>query len=102
MIDEARKLGIPVLSEVFSDRTYQDDGKLTPRTSPGAMIADAQSSAKQVLQMVTKKTVTSLSGKVIPVVADTVCIHGDGSEALAFAKNIYQALIQNNVVIKHV
>src|SRR5580693_6750440 len=31
MVQAAKKTGIAVASEVFADRTYQDDGSLTPR-----------------------------------------------------------------------
>jgi UPF0271 protein len=47
---------------------------------------------KQVLQMVHQGFVTSVSGRNIPVVADTVCIHGDGKHAVEFVRAIYQAL----------
>jgi UPF0271 protein len=50
--------------------------------------------------MVKHKTVTSISGKEIPVEADTVCIHGDGKFAVAFAKSIVNLLTSNHVSIK--
>ena len=42
--------------------------------------------------MIHKKTVTAVSGKIIPVVAETICIHGDGVHAVEFAKAINEAL----------
>ncbi|HET9411923.1 MAG TPA: LamB/YcsF family protein, partial [Candidatus Saccharimonadales bacterium] len=100
MIEEAKLVGLRTASEVFADRTYQDDGTLTPRTSPDAMISTPARAAQQVLQMVQRKTVTSLSGKDIPVVAETICIHGDGEHAVVFAKTIVDLLKENNVNIK--
>lgn len=87
-------------SEVFADRTYQNDGSLTPRAQPGAMITDEDKSLQQVLQMLQQKTVTTVSGKTIPIKADTLCIHGDGPHALAFAQRIHQALKQHGIEIK--
>ena len=91
-IREAALLGLKTASEVFADRTYQDDGSLTARSEPNAMIEDAGKAVKQVLQMIKESTVTTLSGKTIPIIAETICIHGDGKHAVEFAKAIYYAL----------
>jgi UPF0271 protein len=100
LISEAKTAGLKTASEVFADRTYQEDGTLTPRSSPQALLHNPQQAAKQVLQMVQHKTVTSVSGKEIAVQAETVCIHGDGVHALAFAQAIVQVLTQNNISIQ--
>ncbi len=91
-IKEAVRLGLKTKSEVFADRTYQDDGSLTPRSQPNALIADTRQAVEQTLQMIHAKTVTTVSGKIIPVVAETICIHGDGDHALEFVIAINQAL----------
>jgi UPF0271 protein len=101
LIDEGKQHGLRTISEVFADRTYQDDGTLTPRTAANALISDADVAIRQVLQMVLEGTVTSVSGKTIPVEAQTVCIHGDGSHALTFARALAQQLDQHHVSIKH-
>jgi len=98
-ITAAEKIGLKTASEVFADRSYQEDGSLTPRSKPGAMITDEDASIKQVLSMVMDHKVTTLSGKVIPVKADTLCIHGDGEKALLFAEKIRKALTENGVEI---
>lgn len=91
-IAEAKKLGLKIAQEVFADRTYRDDGSLTPRSEANALIENDDQCLRQVLQMVREGSVTTTSGKVIPIVADTICIHGDGSHALSFAKKIHEAL----------
>ena len=91
-VKEARRLGLKTKSEVFADRTYQDDGSLTPRSRPNALILDTGKAVEQALQMVNKRTVTAVSGKTIPVVAETICIHGDSEHAVEFAKAISEAL----------
>ena len=98
-VKAAEKIGLKVASEVFADRSYQEDGSLTPRTQPGAMITDEDASIAQVLSMVLKGQVTTLSGKVIPVKADTICVHGDGEKALLFTQKIRKALQENGVEI---
>ena len=99
LISEAEKLGLQTASEVFADRTYQIDGSLTPRSEPNALIKDAEKAVRQVLQMIQTQTVTAISGEIIPIKVETVCIHGDGANALEFARTIKQKLIENNVKI---
>jgi UPF0271 protein len=91
-ISEAKAAGLKTASEVFADRTYQDDGSLTPRSQPNALIEDADKAVQQVLQMVKEGTVTTVSGKTIPIIAETICIHGDGKHAMKFAKAIHEAI----------
>lgn len=91
-IGEAKALGLKTANEVFADRTYQDDGSLTPRSQPNALIEDEHKCIQHVLQMVKEGTLTTVSGKTIPIVAETICIHGDGKHAVSFAKKIHQAL----------
>ncbi|HLF44914.1 MAG TPA: 5-oxoprolinase subunit PxpA [Chitinophagaceae bacterium] len=100
LINEAQKLGLKSCSEVFADRTYREDGRLTARSDPKALIADPEKAIAQVLQMINKGTVTATTGKEIPVTANTVCLHGDGEHAVELAKKIHTALKENNIAIK--
>jgi UPF0271 protein len=99
-ISEANKTGLQTISEVFADRTYQNDGSLTPRTQSNALIQTEEASIQQVLQMINTKSVTSVQGETVPIVAETVCLHGDGLHAVAFAKKITQTLQINKIGIK--
>ena len=85
---------------MFADRTYKDDGSLTSRHKPGALIEDTDKVVAQVLQMIKEGTITSVTGKKVPIVAETICLHGDGEHAVEFAKAIHQALKENNIAIK--
>jgi UPF0271 protein len=96
-IAEAKTLGLKTRSEVFADRTYQDDGSLTPRTKPNALIEEQEKSIHQVLQMVNEGLVTTVSGKKISTIAETVCIHGDGKNALQFAKRLHEVMNTKNL-----
>ena len=99
LIRAGKKEGLLTASEVFADRTYQDDGSLTPRGMAGAMITDEARSLAQVLRMVKEGKVTALSGKEISVTAETICVHGDGPKALAFTKKIRETLEQEGIEI---
>ncbi|NCU03120.1 MAG: 5-oxoprolinase subunit PxpA [Chitinophagaceae bacterium] len=92
LVKEAEQLGLQTANEAFADRTYQDDGSLTPRTKANALITDEQQAIKQVLQLVTTQTVSTINGKTIPIKADTICLHGDGTHAVAFAQLISHTL----------
>jgi 5-oxoprolinase (ATP-hydrolysing) subunit A len=100
MVKAAKQTGLPYASEVFADRTYRDDGSLTPRSYPNALITDEQQSLKQALMMVNKQQVISTSKKTIALKADTLCLHGDGLHAVGFAKIIREALVKEGVAIK--
>jgi len=99
LISEARHRGLAAASEVFADRTYQSDGSLTPRTQPNALIADSGKAVNQVLQMVEDQTVNTADGETIPIKTDTICIHGDGGNAVEFARKIRAALDNKGVSV---
>ena len=88
LISEGNASGLKTASEVFADRTYQDDGSLTPRSRADALITVEKACKKQVEMMVRKGVVVTTSGKKISIKADTVCIHGDGEHAVRFAEVI--------------
>ncbi len=96
----AKAHGLRFYREVFSDRTYTNKGRLTPRQEPHALIETAEQSLAQVLQIILHQTIRSTDGQEISMQADTICIHGDGEHAVAFAQMIKQSLIQQGIAIK--
>lgn len=99
MINAAGDLGLRSASEVFADRSYQDDGSLSPRGQAGALIEDADQSLSQVRQMLTG-SVRAVSGLDVEVRADTLCLHGDQAGALDFARHIRSALTADGVTLQ--
>lgn len=99
MIDIARELGLRVAREGFCDRAYTPDGKLMSRREKDSLIDDPQQAARQALQMVIEQTVTASNGKKIPMIVDTLCIHGDKPTAPAVARAVREALEQNGVTV---
>jgi 5-oxoprolinase (ATP-hydrolysing) subunit A len=95
----AKKHGVPVAAEVFADRGYSDDGTLAPREKPGGMIEDAGESVKHALRMVEEGHVVTLSGKKVPVAADTICLHGDQPGAAVFAKKLREVFSQKGIKV---
>jgi 5-oxoprolinase (ATP-hydrolysing) subunit A len=102
LISEAEKIGLRTASEVFADRTYQPNGNLTPRSESNALIHDSQQAIEQVLQMVETQTVTATNGAQVPLRAETVCIHGDGANALEFASAVREALEAKGIAVRKI
>ncbi len=87
-ITQARIMGLKVANETFADRAYVEDGSLMPRSQNGAVHEDVDSLVQQVLDIQNGFVKTSHDHK-IKLTSDTICIHGDGPNALAFAKVIH-------------
>lgn len=100
LIKAGEKIGLTTASEVFADRTYQNDGTLTPRSQSNALISNTDTAITQVVKMVKEQKVTSIDGKDITIKADTICIHGDGAHALDFAKKIHEVFANEGIFIK--
>ena len=87
-----RDLGCNWAGEIFSDRAYNDDATLVDRKLPGAMIHGAETAATRILQMLEEQAIIAVSGKRIPTRIDTICLHGDGPEALDIARGLRSRL----------
>jgi 5-oxoprolinase (ATP-hydrolysing) subunit A len=99
LIKAGEKYSLNTAQEVFADRTFQPDGSLTPRSEPNALITDELLAIQQSIQMVKENQVTCTTGECIPIVADTICLHGDGAHALSFAQKIRVAFENEGIVI---
>ncbi|MDT0125102.1 5-oxoprolinase subunit PxpA [Paenibacillus sp. RRE4] len=99
LIRAAQRIGVRGVNEVFADRTYTSDGKLTPRSHEGALIERPEVALAQVIRMVKDGVVVSTDGTLVPITADTVCIHGDGAHALTFAQEIRRMLEAESVAL---
>ncbi|HAV2020356.1 5-oxoprolinase subunit PxpA [Citrobacter koseri] len=99
LIRAGEHYGLTTRQEVFADRGYQADGSLVPRTQPGALVEDEEHALAQTLGMVESGRVKSITGEWANVVAQTVCIHGDGEHALAFARRLRAAFEERSIRI---
>lgn len=88
VVPVAEELGLAVAHVGAVDRSYEDDGTLTPRTMPGAVLHDPDEIAERTVRMVTQGTIVSRNGVELPVRTDTVLLHGDGPGAVALARRI--------------
>jgi 5-oxoprolinase (ATP-hydrolysing) subunit A len=92
LVKAGEAANLPMVHEVFADRAYEDDGSLVSRRKPGAVLHDARQIAERVLRMVQDGAVVSVSGKMIKMRIETVCIHGDTHGAVDIARGVRQAL----------
>lgn len=100
LIEAGKAIGLRTASEVFADRSYQDDGSLTPRSQANALIEEPAKAVAQAMQMVRQQSVASVNGKIIILDAETICLHGDGAHALEFATAIHAAFKDSGIEMK--
>jgi UPF0271 protein len=97
LLKAAAELGLATAAEVFADRAYRADGSLVPRGESGAIVDDADAVAERVVGMVTAGTVLAVDGTLVPVVADSICLHSDTPGAVALARRVRAALVDAGV-----
>jgi len=88
----ADKTGLAFAAEAFPDRPYTDDGQLVERTSPLSVITNPEDVAQRVTRMVESGEVVSVSGKVIRLDFDTLCVHGDEPTAVMVGRAVRRAV----------
>lgn len=89
----ARRVGLPVYSEIFADRGYQPNGQLVPRGQPGAMIDDPRQAADRLLHYLETGLMPVVGGDPIPLDAHSICVHGDSDGAIAMTRLIRAELV---------
>jgi 5-oxoprolinase (ATP-hydrolysing) subunit A len=100
LTEAARRAGLPAVEEAFADRGYRADGSLVPRSEPGALIEDEEDMIARTLGMVRDGAVQAVSGERVTLAAQTVCLHGDGAHALAFARRMRAALHEAGIAVR--
>jgi len=99
---EARTVpGVRVAAEGFADRVYAEDGQLvTRKLGADALIKDPAKAADQAVRMVMEGKVRAITGKVIDVQVQTICIHGDTDGAPRIVAAVREALVKAGAVVK--
>ncbi len=98
--DAGRRLGLRVAGEAFADRRYEADGRLSPRDEPGAVIDAIDAAITQAVAIATRGEAIARSGETVRIVADTLCVHGDRTDAGAFARRLRAALTDAGVEVR--
>ena len=99
LVTAGEAAGLQLAHEVFADRAYEDDSTLVSRKKPGAVLHDPKSIADRVVRMVQDGAVVSVTGKVIKMRTDTVCIHGDTPGAVEIGRKVREALKDAGITV---
>lgn len=91
LMKAGQEKGLRVAAEGFGDRAYNEDGTLVSRSTPGALFTDPDAVADQMLSMV-EGQVRTATGRIIPIMVDTICLHGDTPGAPVIAKRLRERL----------
>jgi UPF0271 protein len=87
-----KNAGLAVIEEGFVDRRYRHDGKLVPRGETGAVIHEPETAVAQALEIALRKQVVTMCNQYVSLPARTLCVHGDGPDAVVLLKAVRQAL----------
>ncbi|MFK7902695.1 MAG: LamB/YcsF family protein [Nitratireductor sp.] len=93
----ASEIGLTVYSEIFADRGYLKSGQLVPRGTKGAIIHDAQEAADRLIDFLKTGKMPVIDGDPIPLIAHSICVHGDSDGAVAMAREIKRRLKIENI-----
>jgi UPF0271 protein len=94
----AAKMGIDVVPELYFDLSYDDDGGLVlKRANEGADLADTKSRLARFLE---HGEVLSINDKPVAMAARSICLHGDGPNAVDLARTIRDGLTAANFVLE--
>ncbi len=78
--------GLRVIPEFFADRNYMPDGSLVSRRRPDALLDDPDKVSARVVAMLSEGRISAVDGSEISVRGETVCVHGDTPDAVAFVR----------------
>jgi 5-oxoprolinase (ATP-hydrolysing) subunit A len=80
---------VAFIAEGFADRRYRPDGSLVPRTEPDALVDNPEEAVKQVEWLVHEREV------------QTICVHGDNPDAVAFTRAVRESLLARGFTLKY-
>lgn len=89
----ARAAGVSVIEEAFADRAYRSDASLVPRTELGAVLETPALAVAQCIRLLREGQILSVDKVLLPMTADSICVHGDGAEAVAILSQVRAAIL---------
>jgi UPF0271 protein len=99
LVRAAEIAGLRAVREAFIDRGYRPDGSLVPRGEPGALVEQPAEAAERALGMVRDGVVLAADGSRVAVEADSLCVHGDGREAVALLRAVRTSLATAGIAV---
>lgn len=95
----AQGMGVPVVAEAFCDRGYLPDGRLVPRSDPGALVLDPDEAARRAVSLAVDGDLEAAGGARLTLACDTLCVHGDTPGSVAIATAVRRALVEAGVTV---
>ena len=95
-----KDLDLKIACEIFADRNYEDNGRLVSRDQTYALKSDVIEATQNIINMLNDKAILCYSGKRIPCQIDTICVHGDGENAVEIVRNIKNNLEKAGLTFK--
>ena len=95
-----KDLNLKVACEIFADRNYEDNGRLVSRDQSYALKSDVVEATQDIVNMLNDKSILCYSGKRIPCQIDSICVHGDGKNAVEIVKNIKINLEKAGLILR--
>lgn len=99
VLELAAAAGLRTVREAFADRAYTPQGTLVSRREPGATLHDPELVAARMVRLVTAGVVAAVDGTDVAVIADSICVHGDGPGAVELARRVRAALEAAGVTV---
>ncbi|PRA82382.1 LamB/YcsF family protein [Microbacterium sp. MYb66] len=99
VLDVAERAGLAVAAEAFADRAYRPDGQLVPRTDEGAVLHDPAVVAERMVRLASDGMIRAIDGTDVPVMAQSICVHGDSPGSVAMAAEIKRLLQDAGITI---
>jgi len=90
----AAEAGLKTKYEVFADRNYNTDFQLLNRNHPNSLILNQEAVLEHVERIVKDKQIKTISGELLSVKVDTLCLHGDHPLSILLAPAIHEKLKQ--------
>lgn len=100
VLDRAAAAGLRVVAEAFADRAYTPEGRLVSRRDPGAVLHDPGRVAGRMVRLATGGVIEAIDGSILPLKADSICVHGDSPDAVAMAAAVRRGLAAAGVAIR--
>jgi len=99
ILEQARAAGLVCVAEAYADRAYTREGRLVPRRERGAVLHDPAIIAQRMVTLALHGTIEAIDGSVIRIDAQSICVHGDSSDALAIARSVRDSLQAQGITV---
>src|SRR5690606_7365178 len=96
----AEESGLRPVAEAFADRAYTPEGRLVPRSEPGAVLHDPDEIAARCVALARGEPITAITGAPLRLRAESICVHGDTPDAVAIARAVRAALHEAGVGLR--